>query len=213
MQPLNPFLSAFFKSQVVAQCTPVHHHILLVPLTDVLLTHRETESGAPAHEVVASEEFLASHVLRIAGPDGPVGAKDSTQNLREARGKARQFNTLNGRSVIVKDSFIYSNKGILLAKLYPSPSRNTANLNRRRVQVSRAGPDPQRHHLVPRCLRTSTMARILHLEASCWNVGRDQARACGSRLRHQEPRGCGATAKEADQRRLSRQCLAAQEGY
>ncbi|KAL5093267.1 hypothetical protein Trisim1_011070 [Trichoderma cf. simile WF8] len=111
MQPLNPFLSAFFKSQVVAQCTPVHHHILLVPLTDVLLTHRETESGAPAHEVVASEEFLASHVLRIAGPDGPVGAKDSTQNLREARGKARQFNTLNGRSVIVKDSFIYSNKG------------------------------------------------------------------------------------------------------
>ncbi|UKZ83096.1 hypothetical protein TrVFT333_010898 [Trichoderma virens FT-333] len=111
MQPLNPFLSAFFKSQVVAQCTPVHHHILLVPLTDVLLTHRETESGAPAHEVVASEEFLASHVLRIAGPDGPAGAKDSTQNLREARGKARQFNTLNGRSVIVKDSFIYSNKG------------------------------------------------------------------------------------------------------
>ncbi|UKZ57380.1 hypothetical protein TrVGV298_011234 [Trichoderma virens] len=86
MQPLNPFLSAFFKSQV-------------------------TESGAPAHEVVASEEFLASHVLRIAGPDGPAGAKDSTQNLREARGKARQFNTLNGRSVIVKDSFIYSNKG------------------------------------------------------------------------------------------------------
>ncbi|RFU81546.1 hypothetical protein TARUN_640 [Trichoderma arundinaceum] len=111
MQPLNPFLSAFFKSQVVAQCTPVHHHILLVPLTDVLLTHRDTESGAPAHEVVASEEFLASHVLRIAGPDGSVGGKESTQNLREARGKARQFNTLNGRSVIVKDSFVYSNKG------------------------------------------------------------------------------------------------------
>ncbi|KAM0445998.1 hypothetical protein ACHAO4_009585 [Trichoderma viride] len=111
MQPLNPFLSAFFKSQVAAQCTPVHHHILLVPLTDVLLTHRETESGAPAHEVVASDEFLASHVLRIPGPDGPVAGKDSSQNLREARGKARQFNTLNGRSVIVKDSFIYSNKG------------------------------------------------------------------------------------------------------
>lgn len=112
MQPLNPFLSAFFKSQVAAQCTPVHHHILLVPLTDVLLTHRETESGAPAHEVVASDEFLASHVLRIAGPDGPVAGKDSSQNLREARGKARQFSTLNGRSVIVKDSFIYSNKGM-----------------------------------------------------------------------------------------------------
>ena len=27
MQPLNPFLSAFFKSALPAQCTPVHHHV------------------------------------------------------------------------------------------------------------------------------------------------------------------------------------------
>ncbi|KAK5996649.1 hypothetical protein PT974_01987 [Cladobotryum mycophilum] len=111
MQPLNPFLSAFFKSSVVAQCSPVHHHILLVPLTDVLFTHRETETGAPTPEVLASEEFLGSHVLRIPGPDASVGGKESNQNLREVRGKARQFSTANGRSVIVKDSFIYSNKG------------------------------------------------------------------------------------------------------
>ncbi|XWW96013.1 hypothetical protein V2A60_003983 [Cordyceps javanica] len=107
MQPLNPFLAAFLKSSVASQCTPVHHYILLVPQTDVLLTHRETESGASASDFVASEEFLASHVLRIP----PPGGKETSQNLREVRGKAKQFSTLNGRSVIVKDASIYSNKG------------------------------------------------------------------------------------------------------
>ncbi|KAJ6782613.1 hypothetical protein PWT90_00166 [Aphanocladium album] len=105
MQPLNPFLAAFFKSSVASQCTPVHHYILLVPQTDVLLTYRETESGSSTSDIVATEEFLASHVLRI-----PPGGKEA-QNLREVRGKAKQFSTLNGRSVIVKDAFIYSNKG------------------------------------------------------------------------------------------------------
>lgn len=108
MQPLNPFLAAFFKSSIVSQCTPVHHYILLVPQTDVLLTHRETESGSSTSDIVATEEFLASHVLRIP-PSG--GGKEAIQNLREVRGKAKQFSTLNGRSVIVKDAFIYSNKG------------------------------------------------------------------------------------------------------
>ncbi|OAA72802.1 VPS9 domain protein [Akanthomyces lecanii RCEF 1005] len=107
MQPLNPFLAAFFKSSVASQCTPVHHYILLVPQTDVLLTHRETESGASTSDIVASEEFLASHVLRIP----PPGGKETSPNLREVRGKAKQFSTLNGRSVIVKDASIYSNKG------------------------------------------------------------------------------------------------------
>lgn len=112
MQPLNPFLAAFFKSSVASQCSPVHHHILLVPLTDVLVTSRETESGAPAQEVIASEEFLASHVLRVPPPSGAPGAKDGVPNLRDVRGKAKQFSTVNGRSVIIKDSFIYSNKGM-----------------------------------------------------------------------------------------------------
>lgn len=111
MQPLNPFLAAFFKSSVASQCTPVHHHILLVPLTDVLLTSRETESGAAVNEVITSEDFLASHVLRIPPPGAGPGAKDGAPNLREVRGKAKQLSTLNGRSVIIKDSFVYSNKG------------------------------------------------------------------------------------------------------
>lgn len=113
MKPLNPFLSAFFSSPVQSNCTPVHHHVLLVPLTDVLLTSRDTESGAALSEVVTSEDFLSSHVLRIPNPGGAGAAKEATQNLREVRGKARQFSTINGKSVIIKDSFIYSNKGML----------------------------------------------------------------------------------------------------
>lgn len=111
MPPLNPFLAAFFKSSVVAQCTPVQHHILLVPLTDVLLTHRDTENGLPAAEAVASDEFLTSHVLRIPSPGAGKDRDALAPNLRDLRGKAKQFSTLNGRSVIIKDSFIYSSKG------------------------------------------------------------------------------------------------------
>lgn len=111
MQPLNPFLAAFFKSSLPAQCTPVHHHILLAPSTDVLLTSRETESGAAVSEVISSEDFLASHVLRIPSSSVISGGKEGAQNLREVRGKARQFSTLNGKSVVIKDTFIYSNKG------------------------------------------------------------------------------------------------------
>ncbi|KOS21746.1 UPF0507 protein [Escovopsis weberi] len=111
MQPLNPFLSAFFKSSVVAQCSPVHHHILLVPVTDVLLTHREAETGASTAEILASEDFLASHVLRVPAPDVSVNGKDSSQNLREARSKAKQYSTVNGKSIVIKEAFIYTNKG------------------------------------------------------------------------------------------------------
>jgi hypothetical protein len=114
MQPLNPFLAAFFKpgSSIATQCTPVHHHILLVPTTESFLTSREIESGLPLSEVVASDEFLASHVLRIAGPVSAAGGKDGVGNLREWRGKAKQYNTVNGRSIVIKDAFVYNNKGM-----------------------------------------------------------------------------------------------------
>ncbi|KLU83487.1 hypothetical protein MAPG_02547 [Magnaporthiopsis poae ATCC 64411] len=110
MQPLNPFLGAFFKSSLPAQCSPTAHHVLLVPATDVLLTSRDAENGGSVADVVASEEFLASHVLRI--PPLVAGKEAAqTQNLREVRGKAKQYNTVNGRSVVVKDNLVYSNKG------------------------------------------------------------------------------------------------------
>ncbi|KAI3544552.1 hypothetical protein CABS03_07891 [Colletotrichum abscissum] len=96
-----------------SQCTPVHHHILLVPTTDVLLTCREVESGSTFHELITSEEFLASHVLRIpaANTTSAAGGKDAAQNLRELRGKAKQYQTINGRTVVIKDTHVYSNKG------------------------------------------------------------------------------------------------------
>ena len=116
MQPLNPFLAAFFKpgNPIHSQCTPVHHHILLVPTTEFLLTSRETESGQTSADLIASEEFLGSHVLRIPSPaTTAAGGKDAVGNLREVRGKARQYSTLNGRSVVIKDAIIFSNKGVL----------------------------------------------------------------------------------------------------
>ncbi|PSR77876.1 hypothetical protein BD289DRAFT_486292 [Coniella lustricola] len=124
MQPLNPFLAAFFKSPIPSQCSPVQHHILLVPTTDVLLTSREAEAapGATIAETVATDDFLASHVLRIPDPARPSGAspganegqarpKESSPNLREMRGKAKQYNTINGRNVVIKDNVVYTNKG------------------------------------------------------------------------------------------------------
>lgn len=78
----------------------------------MLLTHRETESGSPAKDVIESEDFLASHVLRIPYPNASgAGGKDGGNSLRDMKGKAKQFSTINGRSVIVKDSVIYTNKG------------------------------------------------------------------------------------------------------
>ncbi|KAI1874433.1 hypothetical protein JX265_004641 [Neoarthrinium moseri] len=114
MLPLNPFLAAFFRhgNPTAAQCSPVHHYILFVPTTEFFLTSREIESGQSPSEFVASEDFLGSHVLKIPSGAASAGGKDSSVgNLRELRGKARQYNTLNGRSVVVKDAFVYSNKG------------------------------------------------------------------------------------------------------
>ncbi|KAI1255252.1 hypothetical protein MGN70_003317 [Eutypa lata] len=113
MQPLNPFLAAFFKpgNPIISQCTPVHHHILLVPTTEFLLTSRETESGQSSADLIGSEEFLGSHVLRVPSPATAAGGKDAVGNLREVRGKARQYSTLNGRSVVIKDAAVFSNKG------------------------------------------------------------------------------------------------------
>lgn len=126
MQPLNPFLAAFFRpgNPIISQCTPVHHHILLVPTTEFLLTSRETESGQSPADLIGSEEFLGSHVLRIPSPATAAGGKDLVGNLRDVRGKARPYHTLNGRSIVIKDATIFSNKGVcfspfLLTLVYP----------------------------------------------------------------------------------------------
>jgi hypothetical protein len=50
-------------------------------------------------------------VLRVPGGVGPNNHVKDSGSFRETRGKAKQFTTANGRTVIVKDAFIYSNKG------------------------------------------------------------------------------------------------------
>ena len=50
-------------------------------------------------------------MLRVPGGVGPNNQVKDGAIFRENRGKAKQFSTGNGRTVIVKDSFVYSNKG------------------------------------------------------------------------------------------------------
>ena len=134
MHSLNPFLRAFFRSTLPSQCNPVNHHvsrlltmfshphsiralltqsapqILLVPTTEVLLTSQDRETNTIYADLARSEDFLASHVLRIPAAPGAGKDKDAP-NVRDSRGKAKQFTTINGRTVVVKESFVYSNKG------------------------------------------------------------------------------------------------------
>lgn len=43
---------------------------------------------------------------------GPNNHIKDGNNFRENRGKAKQYSTANGRTVIIKDAFVYSNKGM-----------------------------------------------------------------------------------------------------
>ncbi|KAL1895120.1 hypothetical protein Cpir12675_003392 [Ceratocystis pirilliformis] len=119
MQPLNPFIAAFFKSSLPSQCSDPNAYILLVPTTDYLLTSRETSSNSSTPDFITSEDFLASHVMRIQTGGVNLGGKDTKdavqQNIRESRGKPRSYPTLNNRSVIIREGFVYTNKGFKTA--------------------------------------------------------------------------------------------------
>ncbi|PYH89431.1 VPS9 domain protein [Aspergillus ellipticus CBS 707.79] len=110
MHPLNPFLRAFFRSTVPGQCIPTENHVLLVPVTESLVGSRDRESSLFYSDLVVSEEFLGSHTLRIPVSTGAGGGKDDS-NIRDSRGKAKQVTTVNGRTVIIKENSVYSNKG------------------------------------------------------------------------------------------------------
>ncbi|ODM21812.1 hypothetical protein SI65_02656 [Aspergillus cristatus] len=56
------------------------------------------------------DRIARSHVLRIPFSAGHAGGKDDS-NVRDSRGKAKQVSTVNGRTVIIKESSVYSNKG------------------------------------------------------------------------------------------------------
>ncbi|KAH0077976.1 hypothetical protein KCU66_g20771, partial [Aureobasidium melanogenum] len=75
------------------------------------LQGRDRETTAPYSDLAVSEEFLSSHVIRIPGGIPPGSTSKDGGNIRETKGKAKQYNTLNGRTVVVKDTYVYSNKG------------------------------------------------------------------------------------------------------
>lgn len=114
MHPLNPYVRAFFRSALPAQCQPIGHHVLLVPTTEVLLRAKDRDSNTSYADLAGTEEFLASHVLRVPGGGPPLssgGSGGGGGNARENKNKAKQYTTINGRTVVIKDSFVYSNKG------------------------------------------------------------------------------------------------------
>ncbi|KAL4893884.1 VPS9 domain protein [Aspergillus ambiguus] len=132
MHPLNPFLRAFFRSTVPGQCVPIENHVLLVPITESLIGSRDRESSVLYSDLVVSEEFLGSHALRIPLSNGTAGAKDDS-NIRDSRAKAKQVTTANGRTVIIKENSVYSNKGfksltqaqLLSDALYYTPNNDS----------------------------------------------------------------------------------------
>ncbi|KAJ5562100.1 hypothetical protein N7535_003442 [Penicillium sp. DV-2018c] len=106
--------------------------VLLVPTTESLIGSRDRESNLLYSDLVASEEFLGSHVLRIPIHPGSANSREDN-NVRDNRGKAKQVTTFNGRTVIIKDNSIYSNKGfksltqaqLLSDTLYTTPSNES----------------------------------------------------------------------------------------
>lgn len=82
-----------------------------MPTTEVLLTSRDRETGALYADLAGSEDFLGSHVLRIPPNHAAAAGGKDAPILRENRGKAKQYTTVNGRTVVIKDAFVYSNKG------------------------------------------------------------------------------------------------------
>jgi len=47
----------------------------------------------------------------VPGGQVPSGTTRETGNVRENKAKAKQYSTINGKTVVVKDSYVYSNKG------------------------------------------------------------------------------------------------------
>ncbi|KAK5089458.1 hypothetical protein LTR70_005959 [Exophiala xenobiotica] len=125
MPVLNPFIRALFQSSVLSQALSAQNYVVLVPTTDSLINAQDRESGKRYAELVDDEDFLGSHILRVAQDQN---VKENS--IRESRGKAKTYSTVNNRSLIIKESMVYSNKGfksltqaqILTDQLYHSPA-------------------------------------------------------------------------------------------
>ncbi|OQU96804.1 Ankyrin repeat-containing protein [Cladophialophora immunda] len=127
MPVLNPFLRALFQSSVLGHALPAQNYVLLVPTTESLLYGQDRETNKRYTDHVEDEDFLGSHILRII----PTTA-EKDGNVRDGRGKAKNYSTVNGRTVILKENTVYSNKGfkhlnqatLLSDLLYYSPGND-----------------------------------------------------------------------------------------
>ncbi|ETN46231.1 uncharacterized protein HMPREF1541_00415 [Cyphellophora europaea CBS 101466] len=105
MPVLNPFLRALFQSSVLGHALPAQNYVLLVPTTEALIYGLDRETGKRYADQSDDEDFLGAHILRIP----PSQAKET--NVRDVRGKAKTYSTVNARTVIVKENVVYTNKG------------------------------------------------------------------------------------------------------
>ncbi|KAJ9646291.1 uncharacterized protein PV06_02102 [Exophiala oligosperma] len=106
MPVLNPFLRALFQSSVLGHALASQNYVLLVPTTESLLYGQDRETNKRYADQADDEDFLGSHILRITPP---TAGKEG--NVRDNRGKAKTYATVNGRSVILKENIVYTNKG------------------------------------------------------------------------------------------------------
>ncbi|OAX85241.1 hypothetical protein ACJ72_00363 [Emergomyces africanus] len=110
LRGFGPGREAFTKVLLGPEGKNIRNMILLVPITESLVNGRDRDSNLAYTDLVSSEEFLGSHVLRITSPIGSTASKDGS-NVRDSRGKARQITTVNGRTVVIKETTVFSNKG------------------------------------------------------------------------------------------------------
>ncbi|KAG4305151.1 hypothetical protein PORY_001321 [Pneumocystis oryctolagi] len=76
----------------------VHEIIILAPVTESL-QGIENKTNIPWNETV-DNDFIASHILKCSS------------GLRyDLHGKIKQFTTINGKTVIIKNDFVYTDKG------------------------------------------------------------------------------------------------------
>ncbi|EXJ85214.1 hypothetical protein A1O3_05889 [Capronia epimyces CBS 606.96] len=106
MPVLNPFLRALFQSSVLGNALSAQNYVLLVPTTESLLYAQDHDTHKRFADQVEDEDFLGSHILRVLPP-----AAGKEGNVRDTRSKAKTYATVNGRSVILKENVIYTNKG------------------------------------------------------------------------------------------------------
>lgn len=114
MPPFNPFLRAFFRSALPSQCQPISSHVLLVPTTEILLFSKDTETNLAYSESCLNEEFLSSHVLHVDHPALGASGREASYaagNAREIKAKPKQYVTINGKIVVIRDNIVYSNRG------------------------------------------------------------------------------------------------------